>query len=83
MGFIEYLKKGFEDWSFSVWFNKNKLFFIKNKDTIKSFIMAIFGYIASTYPDNVLIKIAFGIGGAYVTNLIISAIDYFFTENPE
>jgi len=65
------------------WFEKNKYWFIKNKDSLKGLISGIGGLIASTWPENGFVKIAFGIGGAYITNLLISALDYFFTENPQ
>ena len=67
-------------WDIRIWFDKNKLWFIKNKDTIKALIAGIAGIIASSYPTNDWIKLCFGLGGAYITKMICDSVDYYCSE---
>lgn len=60
--------------------NKNKLFFIKNADTIKALISGAGAIIASSFPENPLIKLLFGAGGAYATYLLSSAFQFWITD---
>lgn len=76
-------KFSFKGWSFKVWFDQNKLWFISNKETIKSLLAGIFGYLAFNYPESAAISFLFGAGGAYGSKLILDSIDYFITENPK
>lgn len=62
--------------------DKNKLWFIKNADTIKSLISGASALIASSFPENPWIKLLFGAGGAYLTYLASSAFQYWITDVP-
>jgi hypothetical protein len=62
------------------WWNENKLWFVRNKETIKSLVAALLGVLATRFGNNWLIAILFGAGGAYVTKLILDAVDYFLSE---
>ena len=69
--------KGF---SLKILLEKNKLFFVKNADTIKSLITGMCALIASAYPENPVIKLLFGAGGAYLTYLILSAFQFWISK---
>lgn len=73
----------FEGYSLVKWYEKNKLFFIKNKDSIKSIIALIAAAIVFQYPDNMLISALFGAGSGYAVRFILDALDYALTENPK
>jgi hypothetical protein len=73
-------KFSFRGYSLKTWFEKNKLFFIKNKETIKGIITGIAGIIAASYGTSPLIQLLFGAGGAYLTRFIIDGIDYYLKE---
>ena len=60
--------------------SKNKLWFIKNADTIKALISGSGALIASSFPENPWIKLLFGAGGAYATYLLSSAFQYWITN---
>jgi len=73
-------KNSMAGYSIKTWWEKNKLWFVRNKEVFKSLVAALLGVFASTFPDYWLVAILFGGGGAYVTKLVLDAIDYFLTE---
>ena len=70
----------FVGYSFKTWFAENKLWFVKNKETIKALVAALLGVLATQFGEWWLISILFGAGGAYLTKLILDGIDFFIGE---
>jgi hypothetical protein len=67
-------------YSFATWFEKNKLWFVKNADTVKAMISGAAALIAAQYASNVWIQLLFGATGGYVTRLIVDGIDYWLAK---
>jgi hypothetical protein len=70
----------FKGYSFKTWFEKNKLWFVKNADTVKAMISGAAALIAAQYASNVWIQLLFGATGGYVTRLIVDGIDYWLAK---
>lgn len=67
-------------YSLKTWWDKNKLWFIRNKETIKSLLSVLLGALATNFGSVWIIQILFGAGGAYITKLILDAVDYFLSD---
>jgi len=67
-------------WSLKEWFARNKLWFIKNKNTFKALVSGGCGILASTYSTNLEISLLFGVGGAFGTKLIVDTIDFYVNK---
>jgi len=73
-------KFSFEGFSIKKLLIKNKLWFIQNAAAIKSLISGTGAMIAAAYPTSPIVKLLFGVGGAYATYLITSAFQYWISE---
>ena len=67
-------------WNPLTMIKKNRLFIIKNKDSIKATISTLCGLIASSYPDSIWIKILFGAGSMGLSYWISCIIDYKYSD---
>jgi len=67
-------------YSLATWWTKNKLWFVKNKDTFKALVAALVAIAATQIQSNIWLDVLFFTGGGYVTRLILDAIDYFLSE---
>jgi hypothetical protein len=69
-----------EKYSLKLWWKKNNLWFIKNKDTIKALLSAFFALLSFQYSENIWIQLLFGATGGYASRLMLDFIDFHFVK---
>lgn len=65
-----------KDWNLGIWF-------VKNKDSIKTVLSLILGVLGTSFGNNTFMSALFGGATAVGTKLILDTFDYFVTANPQ